>query len=53
MRGGDVVGDHGEGGCRRSIPVRGGARWGVVEVRRIGEGVVVVAVDGGNFDFVG
>ena len=49
MRGGAVAGDQGEGGCMRSIPVGGGARWGVDEARRIGEGVVAAVVDGGNF----
>ena len=46
MRGGAVAGDQGEGGCMRSIPVGGGARWGVVKTRRIGESAVVVVVDG-------
>ena len=52
MRGGVVVGDQGEGGCRRSIPVSGGERWSVLEARRIDESVVIVGdgvgwLDGG------
>ena len=46
MRGGVVADDQGEGGCMRSIPVRGGARRDVVETRLIGDGVVVI--DGGR-----
>ena len=41
MRGGDVVGAHGEGGCRRSIPDMGGVRWSPFDVCRIGERVVI------------
>ena len=44
---GDVVGDQGDGGCRRSIPDIGGAHCGVSEARRIGDSVVVVSVGGG------
>ena len=35
---GVIVGVQGDGGCRRSIPVIGGARCGVPEARRIGDG---------------
>ena len=47
MRGGVVVGDQGEGGRSRSIPVSGGERWSVFEARRIGESVVIVGDGGG------
>ena len=49
MRGGDVVGAHGEGGCRRSIPDMGGVRWSLFGFCRIGERVVV----GGGFGWSG
>ena len=41
MRGGDVVGAHGESGCRRSITDMGGVRWSLFCVRRIGEREVI------------
>jgi len=42
IRGGDVVGDQGEGGRRSSIPERGGVRWSFdFGARRMGERVVV------------
>ena len=41
MRAGDVVGAHGEGGCRRSIPDMGGVRWSLFCVCRIGEREVI------------
>ena len=41
MRGGDVFGAHGEGGCRRSIPDMGGVRWSLFRVCRIGEREVI------------
>ena len=37
MRGGDVVGDQGGGCWRMRIPDRGGVRWCLFGVRRIGE----------------
>ena len=45
MRGGVVVvvGDQGEGGRRRRISERGGARWSLVDARQIGERVSFVA----------
>ena len=49
MRGGDVVGAHGEGGCRRSIPDMGGVRWSLFVICRIGERVVI----GGGFGWSG
>ena len=37
MRGGVVVGVHGEGSLRTRIPERGGVRWDLVGNRRIGD----------------
>jgi len=45
MIGGVVVGSQGEGGCRSSMPDRGGVRWCLLGTRWISERVVV---DGGG-----